>query len=135
MITREADYAIRLVQYLSGQYGRPELVPITAISEKMRIPYHHLRLVGTKLAAAGIITSRRGHSGGYRLNHPPAQITLFDVISIIDSKCLLINMCLHQDSSCPRDSVCKAHRCLEDLQNNLNESLSNITFEQLAQQS
>jgi Rrf2 family transcriptional regulator, iron-sulfur cluster assembly transcription factor len=133
MITREADYAIRLVQYLADHFDTPGLNPVAEISQKMDIPYHHLRLVGTKLAAAGIITSRRGHSGGYRLNRHPSRVSLLEVIDLIDPKCLLINRCLHRDASCRREGVCKAHTCLEGLQNTLNKSLSTITFEQLKQ--
>ncbi|AQQ70412.1 HTH-type transcriptional repressor NsrR [Limihaloglobus sulfuriphilus] len=133
MITREADYAIRMIQYLADHYDSS--VPATAkdISEVMEIPYRHLRLIAGKLSNAGILKSWRGSSGGYWLNKDPQELSLFEVLEAIAPRSFMLNMCMDKNTPCHRASYCKVHEQLENLQENVNKSLSNIYFDQLKQ--
>jgi Rrf2 family protein len=133
MITREADYAIRMIQYLADHYNSS--VPATAkdISEVMDIPYRHLRLIAGKLSKAGILKSSRGSSGGYWLNKEPHELSLFDVLEAMAPRSFMLNMCMDEHTPCHRASYCKVHQELENLQEDVNKSLSRIYFDKLKQ--
>ena len=88
-ITREADYALRIIAMLADENRQIEA---KAIAEKNDIPYRFTLKILRKIVQAGIIKSYRGVNGGYVLNKKPSEITLKDVIETIDGK-IAINKC------------------------------------------
>lgn len=89
-ITREADYALRIIAMLADENRQIEA---KAIAEKNDIPYRFTLKILRKIVQAGIIKSYRGVNGGYVLNKKPSEITLKDVIETIDGK-IAINKCM-----------------------------------------
>jgi Rrf2 family protein len=81
-IPAKADYAIRALLGLAAQGGGP--LPGASLADEQQIPAKFLEAILGELRRAGIVTSRRGKDGGYRLNRPASEITLADVIRAID---------------------------------------------------
>jgi Rrf2 family protein len=81
-ITRRTDYATRAVLVLAVT---PDARPrkIQELAEATGTPVSVLEQVLPQLRSAGIVRSERGPAGGYRLNHPPAEITLGKVVRLI----------------------------------------------------
>jgi Rrf2 family protein len=77
------EYALRalLVLALSPEQN---VVRIQTISEQQNIPKRFLEQILNDLKAAGIVESRRGVAGGYRLARRPEDITLASVVRHIE---------------------------------------------------
>lgn len=76
--TRFTDYALRVLVYVAQ---RPdEWVTIRQVSDAHDISRNHLMKVVSFLGARGYLVSQRGPGGGVRLQLPPDQIRLADVI-------------------------------------------------------
>ena len=118
-ITREADYALRIIAML---------IEAKAIAEKNDIPYRFTLKILRKIVQAGIIKSYRGVNGGYVLNKKPSEITLKDVIETIDGK-IAINKCMENPESCKNNGICKVQRKLYKVQKVLADEMSKITFQ------
>jgi len=132
MITREADYSVRAILYLSSKW--PDGYPIAAsiLAEKMDIPYRFLRRIVRKLADGGFVVSERGRTGGVRLAKAPDSISLYDVLDAIDPKALRFNACLDaQTADCKRQKNCPVHTELRALQSVVDGKLSEVRFSQL----
>ncbi len=129
MISREVDYAIRII--LGVAAGKGGLVSASEVSERMKIPYRFLRKISLALVKAGILQSRRGSGGGLILARPVEEINLLDVISAISAKGTGINLCLREDSGCEFSPECKLHPKLRGIQEMLNEQFAAIKFSQL----
>jgi Rrf2 family protein len=82
-ISAKSEYAIKAVLDLSLREPR-ELVPIQAIAARQRIPQRYLEQVLLALKRGGLVTSRRGSSGGYHLTRPPDRITVGDVLRAVE---------------------------------------------------
>ena len=54
------------------------------IADRERIPRKFLEQILLTLKAAGLIASRRGREGGYELLKSPAQITVGQLLRIVD---------------------------------------------------
>ena len=81
-ITRRTDYATRAVLALAlADDERPR--KIQDLAELTSTPVTVLEQLLPQLRSAGIVRSERGPSGGYRLNHLPAEITLGRVVRLI----------------------------------------------------
>lgn len=121
LITKECDYAIRIIRALSS--GETENIP--AICEKEQITSANAYKIARKLEKSGYIKSFRGSAGGYALNCDLEQTTLFDIITVIDPRMLLIE-CMQAGYECPLHShktPCHVHREFARIQNNLNQDL------------
>ena len=126
-ITREADYALRIVAMIAEE-GRQ--IEAKVIAEKNEIPYRFTLKILRKIVQSGIIKSYRGVNGGYVLNKAPSEITLKDVIEVIDGK-IAINKCMEESGICRNDGVCRIQKQLYRVQKVLSEELEKITFEDI----
>lgn len=82
-VSAKTDYALRAAVELAAA---PEGTPVKGekLSTTQSIPLRFLENILLQLRHAGIVESRRGADGGYRLARPAAEISLADVIRAID---------------------------------------------------
>src|SRR3954452_20496434 len=83
-ISAKTDYAIRAVVEMASASEDGQLVTADAVADAQQIPLRFLLRIHKELPAAGIVDSRRGAEGGYRLAKPAYAITIADVIRAID---------------------------------------------------
>ncbi len=83
-ISARTDYAIRAAVEIASRWDGGQLVKADAVAESQSIPAPFLLAILSELRRSGIVDSRRGHDGGYRLARPPSEITVADVIRAID---------------------------------------------------
>lgn len=131
MVTREADYAVRIVRYLTQQQGEGQVVSSQAMASAMDIPYRFLRNIIRRLVDANMVESRRGKGGGVRLARAPGDITLYDVLTAIDPTMTRLNICLDLSHSCSLKHKCTVHPELKRIQNLFDQELREVTFELL----
>jgi Rrf2 family protein len=82
-ISAKADYAVRAAIALA-EADDDEPVKAEAIAEAQEIPPRFLENILGELRHAGIVQSRRGAEGGYRLGRPADDITIAEVIRAVD---------------------------------------------------
>lgn len=83
-ISAKTEYACIAVLELAASYGSGEPVRIKHIADTHGIPSRFLVQILLQLKGAGLVTSTRGASGGYQLAQDPKQITLLEVMSVIE---------------------------------------------------
>jgi Rrf2 family transcriptional regulator, cysteine metabolism repressor len=84
-ISAKGEYAIKAVLDLALQRQRG-LVPIQEIAARQSIPQRYLEQVLLSLKRAGLLTSRRGSSGGYHLTRAPEDITVGAVLRAVEGR-------------------------------------------------
>lgn len=83
-LSAKFEYAgIALVE-LARRYGSGEPVCIREIADANQIPSRFLVQILLQLKGAGLVQSTRGAAGGYQLAKPPAEISLGDVVNIVE---------------------------------------------------
>lgn len=84
-LNARVDYALRAVAELAAAGGSADH-PVTAerLASAQQIPPKFLESILLQLRRAGVIHSQRGPEGGYWLAKPPTEISLADVIRVID---------------------------------------------------
>ncbi|MHB0928445.1 MAG: RrF2 family transcriptional regulator [Candidatus Nanopelagicales bacterium] len=85
-ISARADYGMRALLELVEGAGRDPamLIKGDALAEAQQVPIKFLEAILRDLRLHGIVESRRGIEGGYRLAKPASQITVADVIRALD---------------------------------------------------
>ncbi len=129
-ITRESDYAMRVVRALIGETR----LSVSDICEREAITAPFAYKILKKLQNAGIVKGYRGVHGGYALKKDPAELTLYDIYTAIDSDMSIIE-CLNGRCECTRNGQdgipCYAHDELKDIQNELWAMLRRKSMEDL----
>ncbi len=82
-ISAKTDYAVRAAVELAAVSDEFPLKS-ERIAQAQGIPLRFLENILVQMRQGGIVVSRRGAEGGYRLADPPDQITVADVIRAID---------------------------------------------------
>jgi Rrf2 family protein len=82
-ISAKGEYAIKAMLDLAMHRGRA-LVPIQEIAARQAIPQRYLEQVLLALKRAGLLTSKRGSTGGYHLTQAPDEITVGAVLRAVD---------------------------------------------------
>ncbi|ODN72378.1 RrF2 family transcriptional regulator [Methylobrevis pamukkalensis] len=83
MITQKAKYAFKALLYLCKADGR-EPAQVEDIAGRTGIPRKFLEHILLNLKHSGLIASRRGRNGGYILIKDPAEVSLGQVLRMID---------------------------------------------------
>jgi len=87
-ISAKVDYACRVLAELARLHGSAELAQIEHLARVEHVPPNFLAQILSELRNGGLITSRRGIAGGYALARPPDQISLYDIIAVIEGEVL-----------------------------------------------
>ena len=81
-VSAKVDYALRAAIELA--VAAPEQVKGERIATAQSIPQKFLENILADLRNGGLVASQRGADGGYRLARPPAEITVADVIRVVE---------------------------------------------------
>lgn len=83
MLTQRARYGLKAALYLAGQEAGAA-APVAAIADAIGAPRKFLEAILNELRGRGLLESRRGAAGGYRLARPTREISYADVIRALD---------------------------------------------------
>ncbi|WP_322169628.1 RrF2 family transcriptional regulator [Acutalibacter caecimuris] len=123
VMTLEADYAVRIVEYLTRNQGRQDA---GTISEKMQVPMRFCLKILRGLVKEGLVCSFKGAKGGYCLARPAGEITLLQVIESVEGPYML-SRCQEEAYSCGR-AHCRLHTIYEQVSGMVRRELGGYTF-------
>jgi Rrf2 family protein len=85
-VSAKTEYACLAMLELAARFGSGEPVRIRTIADEHGIPSRFLVQILLQLKGAGFVASTRGASGGYQLVKPPGDISLGEVMSVIEGQ-------------------------------------------------
>ena len=127
------EYALRALIVLGLHYEQP-VVRIQNISKLQNIPQRFLEQILNDLKSAGILESKRGVGGGYRLRLPPEQITLAQVIRHLEGPLAPVSCVserFYQRCSCPDEAKCGIRSVMKEVRDAIVKVLDEVTVAQL----
>jgi len=127
-VSKKGEYALRAMIDLSLNY-RKGSVRIQEISEREKIPKKFLQQILLELKKNGLLQSKRGIAGGYSLIKPPEEITLAEVVRIIDGPLAPLScVSTWAHISCPEERNCGLFQVMLDVRNAIATILEKVTF-------
>jgi Rrf2 family protein len=82
-ITTKSPYAVRALAELA-RAGDVAPVPIGELARRRDIPVQFLEQLFAVLRRAGVLRSQRGVKGGYSFARPPAEVSVLEVVELLD---------------------------------------------------
>lgn len=130
LMTRESDYAVRIMRALSC--GR--LLTVKVICEQEAIPTQFAYKILKKLSNANLIRIVRGAAGGYELIKDLAEISLLDLMVAVGEEGV-VNACIKPGYECTwrgQDGrPCRVHAELARVQKALDKELSRHSLQDI----
>jgi len=127
-LSRKGEYALRAMIVLARDYGEGHM-RVQEIAEEERIPRKFLEQILLELRNAGLLESKRGVGGGYRLIKPPDEVTLAKIVRIIEGPLAPLS-CVSQMAhvKCPEQDTCRLYSVMLDVRNAIADVLEGVTL-------
>jgi Rrf2 family protein len=132
-LSLRGEYALRALIVLGLNYSR-SVIRIQTISEQQNVPKRFLEQILNDLKSAGILESKRGMAGGYRLSRPPEKITLAQVIRHIEGPLAPVSCVsekFYAKCSCPDEQKCGIRSVMHDVREAIVQILEGVTVAEL----
>ena len=129
-LSTRSRYGVRFMTALACEYGDNSLL-LKDIAASEEISGKYLSLIVIPLRAAGLINSLRGAHGGYSLARDPREITLCDIVEVLEGETCLVR-CVKQPSTCNRAAFCPTRDVWRVLGDKIRETLKSVTIAELA---
>jgi Rrf2 family protein len=98
-VSAKADYAVRALAELTTLSAEGSgYVTVEHLAALQGLPVKFLEAIFTELRKDGVVVSRRGIDGGYRLAREPAEITVADVLRSVDGPLAAVRGQLPEDT-------------------------------------
>jgi len=132
-LSLRGEYALRALLVLGLHYDQP-VVRIQTISEAQNIPKRFLEQILNDLKSAGLVQSKRGVSGGYRLARKPEEVTLAAVVRHIEGALAPVS-CVseryYEKCSCPDESRCAIRSVMKEIRDAVVNIAERVTVAEL----
>lgn len=131
-LTLEADYAVRIIHCLACSQGKR--IDAKTISDQTGVTLRFSLKIMRKLVAGGIVRSYKGTHGGYELARDLDDLTLYDVIEIVEGP-YSISRCVSPDFECTHikdgQAGCLFYGIYQEISEMVQKKLKEVKFSQL----
>jgi Rrf2 family protein len=128
LLKKNTNYAIKALVTLGSQEN--QYVSARSISETQKIPYSFLRKILQALIKNGIVESKEGGSGGFRLKLPPEQVGIIKLIEIFQGDINLAE-CMFRNKMCFNRPHCVLRENILEIQDLAIRKFSKLTIGKL----
>lgn len=130
-LTTKGRYAVTAMLDLAF-HSQIKPVTLTDIATRQTISLSYLEQLFSRLRRAGMVTGVRGPGGGYKLSKETNEISISDIILVVDEQVDLTNC--ESKGNCQNDGPCLTHDLWMGLSNTVRNYLDGITLGELLAQ-
>lgn len=129
-LTSYTNYALRCLQLAALK--DPELVRIDDVSFIHGVSRPHIVKVVHALGKANYLETVRGRGGGFRLNRPPQEILVGDVVRLTEGPLDVVECFNPEKNTCPLIGICKLSKKIQEAAHAFMEVLDDVTIADIA---
>ena len=131
-VSQRTHYGLRAMTELAKAYGRGRR-SLAEIAAAEHLPAGYLEQLAMPLRRAGLIEGTRGAHGGYQLTRPPAQVSVGEVVRVLEGAVAPVE-CLSEDyppGSCTRELGCLSRPIWQRVKDSIDQVLDTTTLADL----
>ncbi|MGZ3217824.1 RrF2 family transcriptional regulator [Paracoccus sp. T5] len=121
MITQKMKYALKALLVLGDEARRPRpgALTIEAIAKRSGAPKRFLEQILLEVRNAGVVASIRGRSGGYTLIKRPEEVSISELLRLIDGPIAplpcLSRRAYQRCEDCTDEASCRLRRVFSEV--------------------
>ncbi|MBQ8641769.1 MAG: Rrf2 family transcriptional regulator [Clostridia bacterium] len=131
MISTKGRYALRILLDIASAGADAEYISLGDVANRQEISMKYLEAIVASLSKAGLVESKRGKSGGYRLSKTPAECTVADVVKAAEGGISPVACPECDGQSCSRSAGCLTVDLWKQLDGMIERYLSAVTLADL----
>ncbi len=128
-LSTKTRYGARALLELASSYEK-QLLPVSVIAKHQNISEKYLQNILLLLIDAGIVKSARGKNGGFSLSRAPSEITLSQVVKVLEEDGGCFVDCSGKSGNCEKKG-CVMRDVWKNVADTFYKSMENITFENI----
>jgi Rrf2 family protein len=128
-LSTRSRYGTRLILDMAQHYGGKP-IQLSEIAKRQNISLKYLEQIIRPLKKAEYIESFRGSKGGHKLSKAPDQISVGEIVALLEGGDTL-TQCSRDPKSCDRMDECLTRYVWQEASIAMFDRLNNITFSQL----
>jgi Rrf2 family transcriptional regulator, cysteine metabolism repressor len=131
-VSSKAHYGLRMMTEFAKAYGSGPL-SLAEVARVEHLPLAYLEQLAGPLRRGGLIEATRGAHGGYVLSRPSADITVLDIITLVEGEVAPVECLAHgyEPGSCVREADCASRTLWQRLKQSVDAVLSSTTLAEL----
>lgn len=133
-LSSKGEYAMRALLDLA-LHQEEGLVQTSDIASRTHIPLKYLEQILLSLKAAGLAASKRGVGGGYSLARPPEEISMGDVLRLLEGAQEIVSCAGNAMGNCPIKQTCSIRGVLAEARDAMVRVVDQTSFADLASRS
>ncbi|MFH1578440.1 MAG: Rrf2 family transcriptional regulator [Candidatus Omnitrophota bacterium] len=128
LLTKNTDYAVRALLELTRQKGA--FISARQVAKEQDIPYQYLRRILRELIKNGLVISREGSRGGFKINKKPDSIAVVDVVKLFQGD-IQFSECMFRNKICANRSKCVLRKEVQRIEKIVKKEFKGITIARL----
>lgn len=129
--SKTCEHAIRALVYVATR-PHGELCPVEEVVKAEGTPGPFTSKLLGDLVRAGVLTSSRGRGGGYAMARDPEDVSLFEIVSIVDGSDV-VDRCAVGLDLCDEHAPCPLHDRFQPLREAIRVYLESTTLAEMAE--
>ena len=132
-ITKKSGYGLIAMAELARNNDNHRYLSTIQISKKYDLPQPFLEKIMRELKDAGLVKVKRGRGGGYELRSLPEQVSIEEIIRVLEDHRLAPVACLdsNNEDSCPIEENCPTLKLWKEISDKFTEVLQSLTLSDL----
>jgi Rrf2 family cysteine metabolism transcriptional repressor len=128
-LSTRGRYGVRIMLDLALHYGEGPIL-LRDISKRQGISEKYLWQLINPLKTIGLISSTRGSHGGYVLAKPPGEISLKEIVRVLEGSLCLVD-CIENPAVCERSQSCTSRDIWSEASNQISQILESMTLDKM----
>ena len=132
-ISTKGRYGVRILLDLALHEGNTPRM-IRDISESQQISEKYISRLIIALRRANMVRSIRGAKGGFRLARKPEELTLLDIVEVMEGPLAIVD-CVRSPEKCGRNGQCATREVWDRLNSGIREAMRKVTLADMIENS
>lgn len=122
VVSKKVEYSVVLVRALARI---ADFASLAEVAKAKRLPYRYTTQLARTLREAGVVVSREGKTGGYRLVEEWKDKNLYDLLCALGEKKSIVK-CMAEDGGCHRERECQLKSVWQAVDRSVVEAMKQI---------
>ncbi|NLJ98486.1 MAG: Rrf2 family transcriptional regulator [Tissierellia bacterium] len=129
-LSTRGRYGLKAMYQLAIHYGEGP-IPLKNIADKQNLSENYLEQLVSVLRKEGLLNSVRGAQGGYMLSKAPMDITVGDILRILEGDMAPADCVTDGDFECENEENCVTKTVWIKIRDSIDEVIDSITLQDM----
>lgn len=133
-LSTRGRYGLKAMYQLACHYGEGP-IPLNSIADEQDLSENYLEQLVATLRKEGLLNSVRGAQGGYMLAKPPEDITVGNILRILEGNLAPADCVIDEEYECAKEESCVTKLVWMRIRDSIDEVIDSITLKDMLDES